>query len=139
MLSTAFGQPLRLLRESTVPHHDESPVHLVTTASLRRVGELAGGPVDPRRLRANIVLEVPGDDFAEDAWTGRRLTLGPDVVLLLGPGMPRCVMVDARPGRQDADPKVLRLLADRHDLLLGLQAHVVRTGTVRVGDPAVLS
>jgi hypothetical protein len=44
------------------------------------------------------------------------------VILQLGPGMPRCVMVDAPPGRQDADPKVLQVLAERHDLLLGLQA-----------------
>jgi uncharacterized protein YcbX len=136
-LSLALGRPLRLRREAAVAHHDESPLHLVTTASLRRVAALAGGTVDVRRLRANVVLEVAGDDFAEDRWTGRELVIG-DVVLGIGAGMPRCVMLDAAPARARHDPKVLRLLTEVHGMTLGVQAHVLRSGTIRVGDRAVL-
>src|ERR1700712_2895038 len=32
-LSALLGQPLQLRPQSTVAHHDESPLHLVTTAS----------------------------------------------------------------------------------------------------------
>ena len=36
------------------------------------------------------------------------------------------------------DGRILKALAGTHDLMFGLQAHVVRGGTVRRGDPAVL-
>ncbi len=138
-LSRAFGEPLTLRRETTVRHHDECGVHLVTTSSIRRVEQLVAGRVDVRRLRANIVLDTEGIGFEEDAWTDADLALGPDVVLRLGPGMPRCVMVDQSQAEVPAGPPVLRALGRTHDVLLGLQAHVIRTGTVSIGDTARLT
>src|SRR4051812_32790201 len=46
LLSVLLGRPLRLAAEADVPHHDEAPVHVVTTAAVRRVAELLGAPVD---------------------------------------------------------------------------------------------
>ncbi len=137
-LSRAFGQPLTLRRETTVRHHDECAVHLVTTSSVRRVEELVGDRVDARRLRANIVLDTGGSGFEEDAWTGGELAVGSEVVLRLGPGMPRCVMVDQQQADVPAVSPVLRLPGRTHGLLLGLQAHVIRTGTISIGDTARL-
>ncbi len=137
-LSAQLGRPLRVDREGEVPHKDASPLHLVSTAALRALGQLLGEPVDIDRFRPNLLLEVPGTGFAEDGWTGRELRLGDDVVLRLGAGMPRCVMVDMAQGLLGADGRILKLLASEHDLLLGVMAEVVRPGTVRVGDPAVL-
>lgn len=139
-LSDLLGQPLRLAAETSVPHHDESPVHLVTTAALRHVGRVLGTPVAAARFRGNVVLETDGVGFVEDDWSGRELALGDEVVLRLGPGMPRCVMADL-PQPHDGVPgraRVLSTLGKIHDVEFGLQAYVVRTGTVRRGDPAVL-
>jgi uncharacterized protein YcbX len=136
-LSQAFGQALELRREGDVPHHDDCPVHLVTTSSLREVEQVVGGQVAPRRSRANIVLETDGDGFVEDAWEGADLVMG-DVVLRLGPGMPRCVMVDMPQAGVPAEPPMLKALGNAHDVLLGLQAHVLRAGTVSLGDDARL-
>ena len=137
-LSQAFGQPLALRPESTIAHHDESALHLVTTSSLARLQEIVDAAVDPRRLRANILLSTDGAGFVEDAWIGSELAIGAEVVLRLGPGMPRCVMVDAAQADVPAGIRVLKLLGDHHDLVLGLQAHVVRPGTITVGDVARL-
>jgi hypothetical protein len=41
-LSDLFGQPLTVRAETTASHHDDCPVHLITTAALRRLGELLG-------------------------------------------------------------------------------------------------
>ncbi len=139
-LSALLGQPLRLARETSVPHHDESPVHVVTTAAMQRLEEIAGEPVDAARFRANVVLAVDTVGFVEDDWHGRHLALGEQVVLRLGPGMPRCVMVDM-PQPHDGlrhHSRLLRALGQVHDVEFGLQAHVVRTGTLRRGDCAVL-
>ena len=134
-LSEAFGQALELRREGDVPHHDDCPVHLVTTSSLREVERVVGAPVAARRSRANIVLETDGDGFVEDAWEGADLVIG-EVVLRLGPGMPRCVMVDMPQAGVRADPPVLKALGSAHDVLLGLQASVLRPGTISLGDEA---
>lgn len=137
-LGEAIGRPLEIRAEAHVPHHDESPVHVLTTASLRALGELLGRPVDVARFRPNVVLDVDAEGFPEEDWTGRELRLGDDVVLALGPGMPRCVMVGLPQRELEKDKEILRTLARERDLVLGLQASVVRGGTVRRGDPAHL-
>lgn len=133
-LTAAFGRPLALRAEAADPHHDDCGVHLVTSSALRRAGELAGAGVDARRLRPNLVLETEGDGFLEDGWEGLELALGPEVVLRVGPGMPRCVMVDQ--DHRDVGPAapLLRALGREHDLLLGAKAEVVTGGTLRLGD-----
>jgi len=136
-LTGAFGVPLELRRESTVPHHDDCPVHMVATSSLREVERLVGGEVAARRTRANIVLETEGEGFVEDAWEGADLLIG-QATLRLGPGMPRCVMVDQPQAGVRADAPVLTALGQAHDVLLGLQAEVLRAGVIAVGDEARL-
>lgn len=139
-LSAFLGRPLRLAREHGVPHHDDAPLHLVTSAALRRLEELTGLAPDPARFRANVELDVAGAAFVEDGWSGRRMAIGEEVVVRLGPGMPRCVMVDmAQPHeRLPHDGRLLKAIADVHDLDFGLMVHVERPGTVHVGDAAVL-
>ncbi|MDQ1741003.1 MAG: uncharacterized protein QOE53_2655 [Pseudonocardiales bacterium] len=138
LLSVALRQPLRLGREAGIRHHDDSGLHVLTTAAIRQVAELLGDAVDVARFRPNLVLDVPGTGFVEDGWTGRELRLGSEVVIRLGIGMPRCVMVDLPQGALGRDGRILKLLGQEHQLLLGLKAEVVRTGTVRQGDPAFL-
>jgi uncharacterized protein YcbX len=136
-LSDALGRRVALRAQTDVQHHDESPVHVVTTASLRQLERILGAPVDVRRLRPNVVLDVEGEGFAEDEWTGRDLLLG-DVVLTLGAGMPRCVMVDTPQPGVPTTPTVLRTLGRVNETCLGLQATVRSGGVVRLGDPARL-
>ena len=138
VLSDTLRQPLRLGREGGVRHHDDCGVHLVTTAAARGLAELLGDAVDVARFRPNVVLEVPGAGFVEDGWTGRQLRLGDEVVLRLGAGMPRCVMVDMAQGPLGRDGRILKVLARERQLLMGLKAEVVRGGTIRQGDQAFL-
>ncbi|MCQ1952346.1 MOSC domain-containing protein [Arthrobacter sp. zg-Y238] len=138
-LSTAFGRELTLRPETGVGHHDETPLHLVTTSSLTALEGLAGGAVDDRRFRANIVIDTGSRPaFCEDDWVGAELVLGGEVVLRLGEGMPRCVMIDQAQAGVPAGTKALKLLGSSHSAEFGLQAHVVRTGMLRVGDAVVL-
>lgn len=138
-LSTAFGRGLRLRRESTVQHHDESPLHLLTTSSLAAVEGLVGAAVDHRRFRANIVIDTGAEPvFLENDWSGAELAVGHDVVLHLGPTMPRCVMVDQAQAGIAAGPAILRAIGVHNEVQFGLQAGARRVGTVRVGDVVTL-
>ena len=138
-LSEVFGQKLELRHETTVQHHDESPLHLVTTSSLHALARLSGLPVDERRFRANFIIDTGTEPvFQEDDWIGAQLLIGDEVCVQLGNGMPRCVMVDQPQRGVAAEPKTLKLLGTHHDTSLGLQVHTIRTGTVRIGDRVVL-
>lgn len=138
-VTSAFGQRLTLQPESTVQHHDESPLHLLTTSSLAAVEALVGAAVEERRFRANIIIDT-GDrpQFLEDAWNGAELAIGSEVVVHLGPGMPRCMMVDQAQAGVAAGRKVLKSLGAHHDMDFGLQARAARIGTLRVGDVVTL-
>ena len=135
-LSAHVGRPVSLRREGGVPHADEGPLHVVTTASLRASAK--GTPVDARRARANLVVDTgAAEGFVEDLWLGRRLRIGTVEIALTAP-MPRCVMVGmAQDGLPD-DRTVLRELLRRHDGQLGLVADVLVPGSVEVGDEATL-
>jgi uncharacterized protein YcbX len=135
-LSDLLGTPVTVREETTVRHHDECPVHVVTTGSLRAWSDLVGDGVDPRRARANVVVDVEGATFAEDDWQGRRLRLG-GVELTIGAGMPRCVMVNAAQPGLARDSRYLKALGAR-DVRLGAMADVVTAGTLAVGDTVTL-
>lgn len=139
LLSARLNRPVRLGQEGEVRHYDESALHLVSTAAVRKLSQLLGEPVDIDRFRPNLVLDVPGTGFVEDGWAGRELRLGEDVVVRLGTGMVRCVMVDLPQGELGPDGRILKLLAAEHQLQLGLKVEVVQGGLVRLGDPAVLA
>jgi uncharacterized protein len=132
-LSADAGQPLRLAVEGDVPHHDDCPVHLVTTSSLASLGAALGGEVDHRRARANLVVATDEPGYPEDAWRWRRLHVGTEVVLGLELGMPRCRMLDLPPDGQGEVAPALGALASR-DVALGLRAVVITPGRIRLGD-----
>ena len=99
-------------------------VSLVSTATV--------GAWDPRRFRANVLLE--GAD--EDALVGRQVRCG-DAVLDVTKPLDRCVMVTrAQPG-MPIDRGVLRTIHRQRDGCLAIGALVVTPGRVEMGDALV--
>jgi hypothetical protein len=137
-LSGHLGRPVSLAREQDVSHFDEGPLHLVTTASLARVREVHGSPVDPRRLRPNLVVETDEAGYVEESWVGRRLTVGDQVVLAVRGPMPRCVMLTLPQRGLPPDGQLLRTVSDDSDLCLGVVVDVVTPGAVAVGDEVMV-
>jgi hypothetical protein len=134
-LSALVGRPVSLGRESGVSHFDDGPLHLVTESTLLALGDARGRTVDARRLRANFVLTGTGPaGFVEDAWIGRQVAIGPDLVLSVRATMPRCVMVNHSQVDLDADDAMLRAATAANDAQVGVVADVVTPGTVSVGD-----
>jgi uncharacterized protein YcbX len=105
----------------------------VTTASLGTLAAAHGQLVDPRRTRANLVVDWAGEGFPEHDWVGRRLALGPEVVLRIRGVMPRCVMVNAAQGDLPTDSRLLRRITELSEGALGVVADVEQGGTLTVG------
>ena len=139
-LSRHVGRPVMLAREDGESHFDEGPLHLVTAASLRSAATAHGRPVDALRLRPNIVVDTGEDEGCpEQGWAGRRLALGPQVVLEVVAAMPRCMMLDLPQADLPPDRGLLRTVSRAYDGELGVVADVVRSGTVSVGDVVALT
>ncbi|HET6877676.1 MAG TPA: MOSC N-terminal beta barrel domain-containing protein [Jatrophihabitans sp.] len=114
---------------------DASPLLVLTTASLRTAAALhPTGNWQVRRFRPNLLLDVAGDGWVEDAWCGRA-TLGVGAVALQ-PQEPcvRCTMVTRPLPGLDGDRDVFRTLARNHRGHLGVWTTIATGGTVRVGD-----
>jgi uncharacterized protein len=132
---------------------DYAPVHLITSATLAAIRSAGAGEghrhdADPRRFRANLVLDAPElSGFAENDWVGRELTVGGTVRLQVFLPTPRCAVPTLEHGDLGRDPHVLRTLA-RHNRIevegfglqqsAGVYAKVLVPGTVQVGDPVTL-
>ena len=119
-----------------------APVSLVTTSTLAEVERRGAGTVDDAQLRATFTLDT-GEHPAhvEDTWVGRRLALGDAEVEVRG-RTPRCAVVDLDPDTGVPRSRVLRVLGGyrRHEgeVVLGVDAVVVRPGRVETGAPAVV-
>lgn len=138
LLTEATGQRIWLVREAGVSHLDSSPVHLLTTASLRWLENCVGdGAADARRFRPNIVLDAPGNVRVEDGWIGHTLRIG-GAELRVTAKTVRCVMTTF--SQEDLGPNadVLKTLARENEACLGVYADVVRVGDIRLGDAALL-
>ncbi|MBY8874608.1 MOSC domain-containing protein [Micromonospora sp. PLK6-60] len=123
---------------------DFAPVHLVTTASLARVGV-----TDAVRYRPNLVVaEAGAGGFVENEWVGRELCIGSELVLRVIAPTPRCAVPTLAHGALPRAPDALRAPARLNRIeplprlgpqpCLGAYAQVVRPGPVAVGDRVAL-
>ncbi|MFG5718019.1 MOSC domain-containing protein [Streptomyces murinus] len=127
---------------------DYGTVHLVTTASLRRLQQAyPAGDFAPHRFRPNLVIDLPGGPgFPEDSWPGATLRIGEALFRVTVP-TPRCVVPTLRHGELPADPGIMRTVAREHRVpvltlgplsCVGVYLDVLEPGTVRTGDPMTM-
>ena len=121
---------------------DAAPVHLLTTATLNALRKShPEGRFEVRRFRPNIVIQANTEieDFVENGWIDRVLSIGDQVQLRVTGPCPRCVMTTLPQSDLPADPGVLRTAAKRNQAHVGVYAAVLREGEIRRGDPVTLS
>ncbi len=133
-LTAHFGQPVTLRRATGVPHFDAAPVSVVGTATLVELGrhEGDGRPLDPRHLRANVVIQTE-QPYAEEGLIGHEVAVGA-VRLRVVETIERCRMVGVAQVGLPARPRMLQAVSDHHALQAGVYAEVLGSGVVRVGD-----
>lgn len=115
---------------------DLAPLHLLTTASLRRFGELApASDFDLRRFRPNIVIETAPSwaGFVEAGWVGRTVMVGGGSLNVTAP-CSRCVMTTLAQSGLPADQRVLRAAVAHNAATVGVYAKSDHAGAVAVGE-----
>lgn len=135
------GLPARVAEFATPPgtFFDCYPLLVMTTASLAALQQAApDSNIDVRRFRPNILIETTETGFAEQSWIGRTLSLG-NVSLSLDVGCPRCVMTTIGFDDLPRDTSIMRTLVKTCEHVLGVYAEITSTGTINVGDTAILS
>ncbi|MCM2394077.1 MOSC domain-containing protein [Streptomyces albipurpureus] len=124
---------------------DFSPMHVLSTASLRGLAQLRGneGGIEPHRYRSNVLVEIEGAELAEQDWVGSDVTMG-DVTVSVDLPTPRCIMTTLQHGPLPLDRGQLRAI-NRHNTLdvppygrlgcLGIYVTPRDEGAVSLGDP----
>jgi uncharacterized protein len=123
---------VRVTPEGDVPHQDGGAVSLVGSATLRWCADRWGIDADPRRLRANVVVDSD-EPFVEETWVGRDLHVG-SATLRVVERVERCRTIDlAQDGTTPAD-RWLTVLGRERDVRVAVYADVVSPGLLTVGD-----
>ena len=114
---------------------DGSPgaFHDLAVASVSLLATSTIGDWDPRRFRANVLLDM-GPTETEVALVGSDVAIG-DVRLSVRRRLGRCVMTTRpQPGGIDRDLDVLRTINRERDGCLAVGSVVIQAGRMAVGD-----
>jgi uncharacterized protein YcbX len=136
-LSERFGSDLELMK---LKHgiFDDAPVSVIAWATVAQIANDAELPVDPRRMRANVLIET--DDpapFCEDEWVGGTLVFGegePTAAVSVTARDIRCVMINLNPDTAQQDAQMMKTVVRLNHNNAGVYGTVARAGTIHTGQ-----
>jgi len=115
---------------------DCRPLSIFSLQSAQQLAEETGTPVDKRRFRANVYVDLTASDgFAENDLVGRSVRIGSKVVITILERDPRCVIITLDPDTGEQAPAILKKVAQAHDGMAGVYGAVLMEGMVHKGDP----
>ena len=118
---------------------DCRPLSIFAVQSAKKLGEETGTSVDKRRFRANVYLDLNSSwGFAEDAFVGKTLRIGPKVVVSVVERDPRCMMITLDPDTAEKSPAILKAVAQAHEGMAGVYGAVLAEGMIHKGDSVEL-
>jgi uncharacterized protein YcbX len=115
---------------------DCRPLSIFSLQSAQQLAEETGTPVDKRRFRANVYVDLTSTKgFAENELVGRSVKIGPKVVITILERDPRCMIITLDPDTGEQAPAILKKVAQAHDGMAGVYGAVLMEGMVHKGDP----
>src|SRR5207249_7114399 len=118
---------------------DCRPVSVFSLQSARQLAEETGAPVDKRRFRANVYVDLTSaNGFAENELVGRSVKIGPKVVISILERDSRCMIITLDPDTGEQTPAILKKVAQAHDGMAGVYGAVMVEGMLHKGDPVEL-
>lgn len=118
---------------------DCRPVSIFSLQSARQLAEETGAPVDKRRFRANVYLDLASTrGFGENELVGKSVRIGPKAVVTVLERDPRCMMITLDPDTSERTPEILKKVAQAHNGMAGVYGAVLLEGMIHKGDPVEL-
>jgi hypothetical protein len=118
---------------------DCRPMSIFSLQSARQLSEETEIPIDKRRFRANVYVDLASDNgFAENQLVGHSVKIGSKVIVRVLERDPRCVMITLDPDTSERTPAVLKQVAQAHEGTAGVYGAVIVEGTLHKGDPVEL-
>jgi len=118
---------------------DCRPFSMFSLQSARQLAEETGTPIDKRRFRANIYIDLTSaQGFAENDFVGKSLRIGPKVVVTILERDSRCMMITLDPDTAEKTPEILKKVAQAHEGMAGVYGAVMVEGMLHKGDPVEL-
>ena len=118
---------------------DCSPVSILSLQSAQQLSEETGAPVDKRRFRANVYVDlISASGFAEDGLVGRSVRIGSKAVITILKRDSRCVIITLDPDTGEQTPVILKKVAQAHDGMAGVYGAVTVEGIIHKGDSVEL-
>ena len=115
---------------------DCRPFSMFSLQSAQQLAEETGTPMDKRRFRANVYVDLAsGQGFAENEFVGRSLRIGPKAVVTILERDPRCMMITLDPDTGEKTPAILKKVAQAHEGMAGVYGAVMVEGMLHKGDP----
>jgi uncharacterized protein YcbX len=133
-----LGRPVELRRDLAGMQDLGRSLLITTDATLQALGEELSGPIDLRRFRPNLHLELDVPAWAELDWEGRELVFAGGVRLRLLHPCERCAIPTRDPDTQVKWPRLLKHLKATHDQCFGINARVVTGGRIGAGETVEL-
>jgi uncharacterized protein YcbX len=130
LVKAAAGADAWLEAHDGLDRFDILPLLVATDGAVAAFGR------DVRRLRPNLLIGGV-DGLSERDWPGAELHIG-DAIVLLDSLRGRCQMTTVDPDTLQVDANVLRDIVRRFGGELALNASVIRSGTIRVGDAVAM-
>jgi len=118
---------------------DCRPMSLFSLQSAQQLSAETETPIDKRRFRANVYLDLAsGNGFGENELVGRSLKIGPKVMVTILERDARCAMITLDPETSERTPAVLKKVAQAHEGTAGVYAAVVVEGMLHKDDAVEL-
>jgi uncharacterized protein YcbX len=118
---------------------DCRPFSMFSLQSAQQLAEETGTPMDKRRFRANVYVDLTSaQGFAENDYVGRSLRIGPKVVVTILERDPRCMMITLDPDTGEKTPAILKKIAQAHEGMAGVYGAVMVEGMLHKGDSVEL-
>jgi uncharacterized protein YcbX len=136
-LARELGEGVRVMKQYD-GIFDTFPLSLLTVQSVEGLADLLTQPLTALRFRPNLLVDASGaGPFPEDGWAGATLRVG-SLRLRLDKRDQRCMMVNVDPVTLEANPGVLRAIAQERQACFGMYGSTVEPGVVSVGDAVLL-
>jgi uncharacterized protein len=117
---------------------DTFPLSLITTQTIRALGDAVGAELDVQRFRPNLLIEAAEDTpYSEDDWVGHVLKIG-GFRMRVDKRDGRCVVITVDPETGERSPAILKTVVRDREGCLGVYGTTVEPGSVATGDDVTI-